>query len=106
MEAGGDGPWETALLLIDVWNCHWCAAMSQRTTDLAYRLNRTASTLRARGVHIVHSPSSPGLEFYQGYGNSGNFDIIFDHLSRIPRLFTIPHAPCALIYLVTMLIGC
>ena len=60
---------ETALILIDLWNCHWCAAMSQRTTDLAFRVNRTASKLRARGVHIVHSPSSPGLEFYQGYAS-------------------------------------
>lgn len=28
---------ETALILIDLWNCHWCTAMSHRTTDLAFR---------------------------------------------------------------------
>ena len=36
----------------------------------------------------------------------GNFDIIFDHLSHIPRLYIITHTPCAIIYLVAMLIGC
>ena len=52
-------------------------------------------------AYLVVDPTAdtPGV----GYGN---FDIIFDHLSRIPQLFTISHAPCAIIYLVTMLIGC
>ena len=36
----------------------------------------------------------------------GNFDIILDHLSRIPRLYTTIHTPCAVFYLVPRLIGC
>ena len=55
---------ETALVLIDLWDDHWCDAMAQRGVDLSLRVNRTASRLRARGVHVVHSPSAPALAFY------------------------------------------
>ena len=37
---------------------------------------------------------------------SGNFDIILDRFSRIYQLHPIPHAPCAVLYFVSMLIGC
>ena len=36
----------------------------------------------------------------------GNFDIILDHLSGMSGLFTTPHTPCTVLYLVAMLIGC
>ena len=36
----------------------------------------------------------------------GNFDIILDHLSGTSGLFTTPHTPCAVLYVVTMRIGC
>jgi hypothetical protein len=55
---------ETALVLIDLWDNHWCDAMAQRGVDLSLRVNRTASRLRSRGVHIAHSPSAPALAFY------------------------------------------
>ena len=48
-------------------------------------------------------PASPQRSSASGYGN---FDIIFDHYSRIPQLHPTQHIPCALLYLVTMLIGC
>ena len=35
-----------------------------------------------------------------------DFDIIFDHLSGMSGLFTTPHTPCYVLYLVAMLIGC
>ena len=35
-----------------------------------------------------------------------DFDIILDHFSRTAQLHPTPHAPCAMIYLVPILIGC
>ena len=35
----------------------------------------------------------------------GNFDIILDHLSRVPQLFTTVHAPCDVLYFVPSPIG-
>ena len=39
-------------------------------------------------------------------GLCGNFDISFDHSSRISQLYPTSHVPCAVLYLVPMLIGC
>ena len=36
----------------------------------------------------------------------GNFDIIWDHFSRVSQLHPTPHAPCDMLYLVLMLIVC
>ena len=36
----------------------------------------------------------------------GNFDMIWDHFSRSFKLYNPLHAPCAVIYLLPMLIGC
>ena len=44
-----------------------------------------------------------GLQFGAWYGN---FDIILGHLSRVSQLHPTPHAPCAMLYLVTMLAVC
>ena len=57
---------ETAVVVIDMWNSHWCRSMAKRGLDLAFRVNRTVSLLRARGVHVLHSPSPPALAFYDG----------------------------------------
>ena len=38
------------------------------------------------------------------HGWHGSFDIIWDHLSWISGLFTTPHAPYDVLYLVAMLI--
>ena len=50
---------ETALILIDLWNCHWCAAMSQRTADLASRVNRTASIRAGNNSRGPGGPMGP-----------------------------------------------
>ena len=36
----------------------------------------------------------------------GNFDVILYHFSRIFQLYAAPRAPCAMPYVVSMLIGC
>ena len=36
----------------------------------------------------------------------GNFDIILDHVSRVSQLHPNPHAPCAMLYIVPMLVVC
>src|SRR5687768_17261513 len=55
-----DLKWEasqTALIICDMWDQHWCKSASRRCGELAPRLNDMANVLRARGVLIVHAPS-------------------------------------------------
>jgi nicotinamidase-related amidase len=48
---------ETALIVCDVRDAHWCAATAQRSADLAPRINRLVTAARSAGVQIVHAPS-------------------------------------------------
>ncbi len=54
---------ETAILLCDLWDDHWCAAAARRTADIAERANRVVEAARANRVQIIHSPSDT-MDFY------------------------------------------
>jgi len=57
------GP-ETALLLCDMWDRHWCAGASRRCHELAGRIAPVLAAARARGVFVIHAPSDC-MEFYR-----------------------------------------
>ena len=56
---------QTALLLCDVWDRHWCRGAEERLAQLLPRMNQLVATLRDRGVLIVHAPSDT-MDFYAG----------------------------------------
>jgi len=49
---------KTALIICDMWDDHWCKSAARRVVELAGPLNETVKTARAKGVFIIHSPSS------------------------------------------------
>jgi nicotinamidase-related amidase len=58
--------WEanrTALIICDMWDAHWCPGATARVAEMAPRLNAFAQAARARGVLIIHCPSSV-VDFY------------------------------------------
>jgi len=55
---------ETALVLCDVWDRHWCRGANERLETLIPRINEVVRGARARGVMIVHAPSDT-LDFYR-----------------------------------------
>lgn len=54
---------ETALLLCDVWNEHWCDGATGRVDDMVPRMNEVTAALRERGVQVIHAPSGT-MDFY------------------------------------------
>ena len=54
---------ETAILLCDVWDMHWCRGASARVDELAPKMDAVVKAARDRGVQIIHSPSDT-LFFY------------------------------------------
>jgi nicotinamidase-related amidase len=50
-------PTETAIIVCDMWDKHWCATSSARFAELAVALNPVLEAARAKGVRIVHAPS-------------------------------------------------
>jgi nicotinamidase-related amidase len=58
-------PRQTALIICDMWDDHWCKRAAQRCSELAPLVNNFAQRARARGALIVHAPSDT-MSFYGG----------------------------------------
>ena len=50
-------PAQTAVIICDVWDQHWCKGATRRGTELAPRINEVASKARDMGMLIIHAPS-------------------------------------------------
>src|SRR5687768_2930920 len=51
-------PKKTALIICDMWDDHWCKSAARRVGELAGPLNDVVKAARARGVFIIHAPST------------------------------------------------
>jgi nicotinamidase-related amidase len=57
---------ETAIIICDMWDQHWCRGATERVAEMAPFMNGVISTARERGVLIVHAPSDC-MEYYQDH---------------------------------------
>ena len=48
---------ETALVVVDMWDRHWCPVATAHVSHMAAAINRTANIMRESGAHIVWAPS-------------------------------------------------
>ena len=59
-------PAQTAIVICDMWDKHWCKGATERVDALAQRMSPLLKLARARGVQIVHAPSEV-MDFYKDY---------------------------------------
>jgi nicotinamidase-related amidase len=59
-------PKETALIVCDMWDQHHCPNAVVRVKEMAPRMNQVLEKARARGVFIIHAPSSC-MDAYKGH---------------------------------------
>jgi nicotinamidase-related amidase len=57
---------QTAILICDLWNQHWCASATRRCGEIAKVIAPLVQQARAAGVRIVHAPSDT-LAFYKDH---------------------------------------
>jgi len=50
-------PRETAVIICDMWDRHWCEGATRRVAELAPVMNRVVSLARDKGALIIHAPS-------------------------------------------------
>jgi hypothetical protein len=55
---------KTALVIVDMWDDHWCKGAAKRLAALAGPMNKFVAEARKRGVLIVHYPSTC-IDFYK-----------------------------------------
>ena len=58
-------PRETAIIVCDMWDQHWCPNAAKRVEELAGPMNELLKEARSLGVFIIHAPSSV-TKFYDG----------------------------------------
>jgi nicotinamidase-related amidase len=54
---------ETALVVCDMWDNHYCQSAAQRVGEMVPRMNRVLTRARNHGAMVIHSPSGT-LHFY------------------------------------------
>jgi nicotinamidase-related amidase len=57
---------ETAIILCDVWDDHWCKPAARRCAVLAKKIDKVLHAARAKGVIVIHAPSEC-MGFYKDY---------------------------------------
>ena len=57
-------PQQTALVICDMWDNHWCKGAARRVEELAGPMNKVVQEARKRGVLIIHAPSTT-VDFYK-----------------------------------------
>ncbi|MFL5340360.1 MAG: ThuA domain-containing protein [Gemmataceae bacterium] len=57
-------PKQTAIVICDMWDKHWCGGATQRVGEIAPRIDKVVIAARAKGVFIVHAPSDC-MDFYK-----------------------------------------
>ena len=57
---------QTALLLCDIWDKHWCQSATYRCGEIARQANQVAKSARQKGAQIIHAPSDT-MEFYENF---------------------------------------
>lgn len=55
---------ETAVVICDMWDKHWCPQATRRVGEMAPRMNQLVKSARETGALIIHCPSDT-LDFYK-----------------------------------------
>ncbi len=54
---------ESAIVICDMWDDHWCKSAARRVGEMALRMNQVVQAARKLGVMIIHAPSAT-IDFY------------------------------------------
>lgn len=57
-------PKKTAIIVCDMWDHHWCKSAEARVGELAGPMNEMLKAARAKGVFVIHAPSTC-TDFYK-----------------------------------------
>jgi len=57
---------QTAIIICDMWDKHWCESATERVAELAPVINDVVKIARSQGVMIIHAPSDV-VDYYEGH---------------------------------------
>jgi nicotinamidase-related amidase len=57
---------ETAIVICDMWDRHWCTDATQRVGQIAHKIEPVLQAARSAGILVIHAPSET-MDFYKDY---------------------------------------
>jgi len=69
---------KTAIVVIDMWDRHWCKTYTERVGNMVPRMNQTLEAARKLGIQIVYAPSDV-MDFYKDYPERKKMQAIPSH---------------------------
>jgi len=83
---------KTAIVVIDMWDRHWCKTYTQRVGNMTPRMNQTLEAARKLGVQVVYAPSDVA-DFYKDYPQRKSMQAIPTQLPPEKIAFNPPAEP-------------
>ncbi|MCE5307624.1 MAG: isochorismatase family protein [Acidobacteriales bacterium] len=83
---------ETALLICDMWDHHWCSGAERRVSMLAPKLAALVDRARSAGILIIHAPSDT-LQFYADHPARRRMPAFAGTVTPAPLELTDPKLP-------------
>ncbi|MDR2526105.1 MAG: cysteine hydrolase [Oscillospiraceae bacterium] len=83
-------PEELAIVVVDMWNRHWCTAATRRAGEMAPRIDALLRNARSNGVLILHAPSDC-MPFYAEH--PARLRALSLPALDVPKLVQLPDAP-------------
>jgi nicotinamidase-related amidase len=85
-------PARTAIVVVDMWDRHWCKTYTARVANLVPRMNRTLEAARQLGLQVVWAPSDV-VNFYRDHPARQAMLAIPAHPAPATIPFDPPQAP-------------
>jgi nicotinamidase-related amidase len=84
-------PKETAIVICDMWDKHWCPSATRRCGEIAVKMNEVVKAARARRVLIVHAPSDCMGYYKDSPARKRLLDV---KKVPVPKAVELPDPPC------------
>jgi nicotinamidase-related amidase/type 1 glutamine amidotransferase len=85
-------PARCAVVVVDMWDRHWCATFTSRVGNLVPRMNAALTAARQLGMTVVHAPSDV-LDFYRDAPQREAMRAVPEHPEPEPVGFDAPPPP-------------
>src|SRR5579863_2084493 len=87
---GQFSPAESAIVICDMWDKHWCTGATHRVEDIARRMDPVLRKARQAGILVIHAPSET-MDFYKNYPQRR---LVLEALvAKPPATLSIPDPP-------------
>ena len=85
-------PDKTAIVVIDMWDRHWCRTYTARVGSMVPRMNKTLDAARKLGIQVVFAPSDV-TDFYEDHPQRKAMQAILAHAPPEKVAFNPPPEP-------------